>query len=81
VHRDETAWTWRRIRALATQDLLHRLALGELIDELVEIPDLLLKGSSMVSTRIPHTTPVIIEAFGLREASAKKPEKVVPSSM
>ncbi len=34
----------------------------------------------MVSTRFPHTTPVICEAFGWSRAAAKKSSNVVPSS-
>ena len=39
-----------------------------------------INGSSMSSTRTPHTKPVICDVFGLRRASAKKALNVVPAA-
>ena len=53
------------------QDLVHRLSLGKLVDQLVEVADLLHQWVVESSTRTPRPTPVINVAFALRCASAK----------
>ena len=73
----------------SAEDLLHRLALGQFVDQLVQVADLLHErildrldpdDPWVDSTRTPQTTPVIADAFGFSRASAKNCSKVVPES-
>jgi hypothetical protein len=57
-------WMARPSLDSLSKHLLHGLALGEFIDELVQLANLFHQRSSTSSTRTPQTRPLMSELFG-----------------